>query len=68
MSDWEAARAHLGAASADNASTGPHSMAPVIRREYAEKLLARGAPGDAERARELLREALAGLAGASSTR
>jgi hypothetical protein len=67
MSDWEAARDHFESALAKNASSGLRSTVPTISREYAEMLLARGAAGDVERARELLHQTRADAEAAGMT-
>lgn len=52
--DVDAAAEHFEAALALNADRGVLPLIPFIRVEYAQRLLARGTPADAERARELV--------------
>ena len=52
--DVDAASEHFEAALALNADRGVLPLIPFIRVEYAQRLLARGTPADAERARELV--------------
>jgi hypothetical protein len=55
--DVDAASEHFEAALALNADRGVLPLIPFIRVEYAQRLLARGAAGDAERARALVHAA-----------
>ena len=59
--DYETACEHFEIALERNAAWGMRQAVRLTRAEYAQVLLARGAPGDAERAAELLRAVLAGL-------
>jgi hypothetical protein len=51
---WEDAQAHFGSAIAKNEASGCPIAAAVVRRDLAEMLLARRAPGDVEAAVALL--------------
>ena len=57
--DLDAAASHFERAIARNAEGGIDSMFEMVRREYADLLDRRGAPGDAERAAALRAETLA---------
>jgi hypothetical protein len=61
MEDQDAAAAHFEAALASNAAAGVVSMLNMVRDDYAAMLLARSAPGDAERAEALRKQALADM-------
>lgn len=58
MSQWDVASEHLISAIAKNEASGCPMAAGVVRRDYAEMLLARGAPGDADTAAYLLTQML----------
>jgi DNA-binding NarL/FixJ family response regulator len=58
MSDWSAAERHFEDALAMNARIGALLPLAHTRHDYAAMLLARGAPGDRERASVLLRSSL----------
>ena len=64
---WDAAAGHFEAALSRNAACGVQPALPIIRRDYAEMMLARRAPGDLNRAADLLGQTLeaAELAGLS---
>jgi hypothetical protein len=55
---WEPAGAHFVAAIAKNEANGCPVAAAMVRRDYAEMLLARRDPGDRDLAQELLGETL----------
>jgi tetratricopeptide (TPR) repeat protein len=59
MSRWEAAERHFNEALIMNARIGSKPYLSHTQQEYAEMLLARGRPGDRDRALALLDEALA---------
>jgi hypothetical protein len=61
---WERARAHFQSAIAKNEAGGCPVAAAVVRRDYAEMLLARREPGDLATATALLREMLQAAQGA----
>jgi tetratricopeptide (TPR) repeat protein len=58
MSRWDVASAHFESAIAKNEANSSPMAAGVVRRDYAEMLLARRAPGDLDVAAGLLREML----------
>ena len=58
MSRGDAAAQHFASAIAKNEASGCPMAAGVVRRDYAEMLVARGAPGDLETAAQLLTEML----------
>jgi tetratricopeptide (TPR) repeat protein len=58
MGRWDAAFAHLESAIARNEASDCRVAAGLVRRDYAEMLLARRGPGDYETAVALLREML----------
>ena len=58
MSRWDVASAHFESAIAKNEANGCPTAVEVVRRDYAEMLLARRAPGDLDVAAGLLRERL----------
>ena len=58
VGDWDAAERHFEAGLARNIACGVRPIVPLMRREYAEMLIARDGAGDAERALELLRVTL----------
>jgi DNA-binding CsgD family transcriptional regulator len=60
MSDWPAAERHFEDALAMNTRIGALLPLAHTRRDYAAMLVARGAPGDRERAMALLRSSLVG--------
>jgi DNA-binding CsgD family transcriptional regulator len=60
MSDWLASERHFQDALAMNTRIGALLPLAHTRHDYAAMLLARGAPGDRERAMALLRSSLAG--------
>jgi tetratricopeptide (TPR) repeat protein len=64
---WDTAAAHFRSAIAKNEQSGCPIAAAMVRRDLAETLLARGAPGDAAAAQELLRELLATAQAAGMT-
>jgi tetratricopeptide (TPR) repeat protein len=64
MGDWDAAQAHFESAIAKNEAAGCPVAAAIVRRDYAEMLLARRAPGDVEAALALLRAMLEAAAAA----
>jgi hypothetical protein len=59
VTDWPAAEAYFAAAAATHERIGAPSWLARTRVEWARMLLARGDPGDAERADDLVRQALA---------
>jgi len=59
--DYETACEHFEIALERNAAWGMRQAVRLTRSEYAQVLLARGGPGDAERATELLQAVLSGL-------
>lgn len=59
MGRWHDAAAHFERAIAMNAQMGAHPWVAHTQADYARMLVARNGPGDAERATELRREALA---------
>jgi tetratricopeptide (TPR) repeat protein len=61
---WDAAVEHLESAIARNEASGCRVAAGLVRRDYAELLLARGGPGDVDAAVALLREMLEAAAAA----
>ncbi len=58
MANWDAARGHFESAIAKNEASGCPMAAGVVRRDYAEMLLARREPGDLDAAVALLHETL----------
>lgn len=56
---WDDAERHFADAIEMYERTGAKAWPTVLRREFAERLLRRGGPGDAERAHEMLDRALA---------
>jgi class 3 adenylate cyclase len=56
---WDEAEGHFERALAENERVGFHAWAAWTRMNYGDMLLGRNAPGDLERARELLQRALA---------
>ena len=67
MSRPEAAAEHFDAAIVRNEAADCPMAAAVVRRDYAEMLLARGAPGDLDAAAELLAQVLANAEAAGIT-
>jgi tetratricopeptide (TPR) repeat protein len=61
---WDTAFEHLESAIAKNEASGCRVAAGLVRRDYAELLLARRAPGDFDAAVALLREMLEAATGA----
>lgn len=58
MARWDVAAEHFEAAVAKNEASGCPVAAGVVRRDYAEMLVARGAHGDLDRAAHLLTQML----------
>lgn len=58
MGRWDVASGHFESAIAKNESGGLPGAASLVRRDYAEMLVARGAEGDRDRAVSLLQEPL----------
>jgi tetratricopeptide (TPR) repeat protein len=58
MARWDTARGHFESAIAKNEASGCPMAAAVVRRDYAEMLLARREPGDLDAAVALLHETL----------
>ncbi len=59
LRDWDTAQAHFETALATDQRRGLRTVVALVRREYAEMLLAHGDAADRELAAELLRETLA---------
>lgn len=58
LTRWDAAAEHYLSAITKNEASGCPMAAAVVRRDYAEMLLSRGAPGDVDTAVEMLSEML----------
>jgi hypothetical protein len=56
--DWETAERHFDAVLRCAVEEGLEGVQPAVSLSYAKALLERGAPGDAERARALIEDAL----------
>ena len=67
LSRWDAAAQHFESAIAKNERNGCPMAAAVVRRDYAEMLLARRAPGDVDTAATILTEMLRAASAAGMT-